>query len=201
LPTRHGSTNILACRTRTTLARPPTDKLPRPLIGAKDNQYNPDQAQLTWYTERAEVYEKNKKAVLCLPATFDGRSVVRIRQIRGKSERGLATSRWNRLVGRTDSFDAQAIGHRQALVIFCSDNGPWLSYGEHAGSAKPLSEGKGTSFDGGHREPTVMRMPGTIPHGIVCNEQASTMDILPTIAKLTGAKLPPNRLTAKTSGR
>jgi arylsulfatase A len=85
----------------------------------------------------------------------------------------------------------------KTLVIFCSDNGPWLSYGDHAGSAKPLREGKGTSFDGGNREPTVMRMPGKIPHGIVCNEPASTMDILPTIAKLTGAKLPAHRIDGK----
>ena len=41
----------------------------------------------------------------------------------------------------------------RTLVIFTSDNGPWLSYGDHAGSARPLREGKGTSFDGGQREP------------------------------------------------
>ena len=85
----------------------------------------------------------------------------------------------------------------KTLVIFCSDNGPWLSYGDHAGLANPLREGKGTSFDGGHREPTVMRMPGKIPAGSVCNEPASTMDILPTIANLTGAKLPAHRIDGK----
>jgi arylsulfatase A-like enzyme len=86
---------------------------------------------------------------------------------------------------------------KKTLVIFCSDNGPWLSYGDHAGSAKPLREGKGTTFDGGQREPTVMRWPGRIPAGTVCREPASTMDILPTIAKLTGAKFPSHPIDGK----
>ncbi|HCO92441.1 MAG TPA: arylsulfatase, partial [Phycisphaerales bacterium] len=85
----------------------------------------------------------------------------------------------------------------KTLVIFCSDNGPWLSYGDHSGLATPLREGKGTSFDGGHREPTVMRWPAQIPAGTVCNEAASTIDILPTVAKLTGAELPNHRIDGK----
>jgi arylsulfatase A-like enzyme len=78
----------------------------------------------------------------------------------------------------------------QTLVVFTSDNGPWLSYGNHAGGAGPLREGKGTSFDGGHREPFIARWPGKIPADTVCPEPAMTIDLLPTIAKLTGAKLP-----------
>jgi arylsulfatase A len=76
------------------------------------------------------------------------------------------------------------------LVIFASDNGPWLSYGDHAGSAGPLREGKATSFDGGVREPAIFRWPGRIPAGAVCREPAMTIDVLPTIAKLIGAELP-----------
>ncbi len=49
---------------------------------------------------------------------------------------------------------------KNTLVIFTSDNGPWLSYGNHAGSALPLREGKGTCWDGGHREPFIARWPG-----------------------------------------
>jgi len=86
---------------------------------------------------------------------------------------------------------------KKTLVIFSSDNGPWLSYGDHAGSAKPLREGKGTTFDGGQREPTIMRWPGKIPAGTICSEPASTMDILPTIAKLTGAELPAHPIDGK----
>ena len=68
--------------------------------------------------------------------------------------------------------------------------GPWLSYGDHAGSAGPLREGKGTTFDGGQREPTIMRWPGRIPGGTSCDEPAMTIDVLPTLAAITGATLP-----------
>jgi len=82
-------------------------------------------------------------------------------------------------------------GHADdTLVIFTSDNGPWLSYGDHAGSAGPLREGKGTSFEGGHRVPCVARLPAAIPAGTVCDEPLMTIDVLPTIAGLTGRPLP-----------
>src|SRR6185503_10349579 len=76
------------------------------------------------------------------------------------------------------------------LVIFSADNGPWLSYGDHAGSAGPLREGKGTSFEGGVREPAIFRWPGNLPAGAECHEPAMTIDVLPTMAKLIGAELP-----------
>jgi arylsulfatase A len=121
-------------------------------------------------------------------------------KFKGKSERGLYGDvmmeiDWS--VGQILSTLKRLDIDEKTLVIFCSDNGPWLSYGDHAGSAKPLREGKGTTFDGGQREPTVMRMPGTIRSRTVCNEPASTMDILPTIAKLTGAALPLHTIDGK----
>jgi len=76
------------------------------------------------------------------------------------------------------------------LVIFTSDNGPWLNFGNHAGSAGPLREGKGTAFDGGPRVPAIWRWPGRIEAGSVSSELASTLDILPTLAAITGAILP-----------
>lgn len=79
----------------------------------------------------------------------------------------------------------------KTIVIFSSDNGPWLSYGNHAGSAGPLREGKGTCFEGGIREPFMARWPGKIPAGTVCSEPACTIDILPTLAALTEAPKPP----------
>ncbi len=88
-----------------------------------------------------------------------------------------------------DTLERLKLSER-TLVIFTSDNGPWLSYGEHAGSATPLREGKGTSWEGGVRVPTIMQMPGTIPAGSVCDKLASTIDILPTVAQLVGAELP-----------
>jgi arylsulfatase A len=80
------------------------------------------------------------------------------------------------------------------LVLFTSDNGPWLNYGNHAGSAGPLREGKGTMWEGGYREPCVMRWPGKIPAGTTCSEFASTIDVFPTVAKLIGAPMPTDRI-------
>ncbi|MDB5297788.1 MAG: arylsulfatase family protein [Phycisphaerales bacterium] len=79
------------------------------------------------------------------------------------------------------------------LVLFSSDNGPWRLYGDHAGSAGPLREGKATSFDGGVREPFLARWPGHVPPGTVCKELAVTFDLLPTLAKRIGADLPADR--------
>lgn len=80
------------------------------------------------------------------------------------------------------------------LVIFTSDNGPWLPYGNHAGKAFPLREGKSTTFEGGMRVPCIMRWPNKIPVESVMNEIATTMDLLPTIAQLTGNKIPDDRV-------
>jgi arylsulfatase A len=80
------------------------------------------------------------------------------------------------------------------LVLFTSDNGPWLNYGNHAGSAGPLREGKGTMWEGGYREPCVMRWPGKVPSGTTCSEFASTIDVFPTVAKLIGAPIPTDRI-------
>jgi arylsulfatase A-like enzyme len=85
----------------------------------------------------------------------------------------------------------------RTLVVFTSDNGPWLSYGEHAGSAKPLREGKGTMFEGGCRVPTIAWWPGKIPAGSSCDELAATIDLLPTISSLTGTKLPDHVIDGK----
>jgi arylsulfatase A len=79
------------------------------------------------------------------------------------------------------------------FVMFTSDNGPWLNYGNHAGSAGPLREGKGTMWEGGYREPCVMRWPGKIPPDTKCDELASTIDVFPTVSKLIGAQVSADR--------
>ena len=79
------------------------------------------------------------------------------------------------------------------LVIYTSDNGPWLSKGKAGGSALPLRDGKFTTYEGGMRVPCIMRWPNTIPAGTVCSEVAATIDLLPTFADLTNIPLPPNR--------
>ncbi len=76
----------------------------------------------------------------------------------------------------------------QTLVIFTSDNGP------ARGLATPLKGKKGSTFEGGMREPTVIRWPGKIPAGQVNNELLTAMDLLPTFAKLAGAEIPDDRI-------
>jgi arylsulfatase A-like enzyme len=116
---------------------------------------------------------------------------------RGKSGAGL----FGDVVTEIDWSVGQILDalHRNALdnhtlVVFTSDNGPWLSYGNHGGSAGPLRDGKGTMFEGGYRVPCVMRWPGQIPAGTRCDELAVTLDLFPTIARLIGASLPNDRV-------
>lgn len=83
---------------------------------------------------------------------------------------------------------------KNTLVIFTSDNGPWINYGNHAGSTGGLREGKGTSFEGGQRVPCLMMWKGVIPEGIVCNNLTSAIDILPTLAAVSHTSLPKNKI-------
>ena len=78
----------------------------------------------------------------------------------------------------------------ETLVVFTSDNGPWLTFGDQGGSAGPLRNGKGTTFEGGMRVPGLVWMPGTIPENVVSAQLASTLDLLPTFAAMADAKLP-----------
>ncbi|MBC7571146.1 MAG: sulfatase [Spirosoma sp.] len=86
---------------------------------------------------------------------------------------------------------------KNTLVIFTSDNGPWLTFGNHAGSSGGFREGKGTTYEGGHRVPGLMRWPGVIPAGRVCNQLLTTLDLLPTIAGFCGARLPKKPIDGK----
>lgn len=121
-------------------------------------------------------------------------------KFKGKSERGL----YGDVIMEIDWSVGQILSSLKAnglddntMVIFTSDNGPWLSYGEHAGSALPLREGKGTAWEGGQREPFIIRFPGMIPAGETVATAAMTIDILPTIAHLTGATLPELEIDGK----
>ena len=78
-------------------------------------------------------------------------------------------------------------------VIYTTDNGPWLQFKHHGGSAGPLRDGKGTTFEGGQRVPCLIRGP-RIPAGTVCDQLTGTIDILPTIASITGKALPDQKI-------
>jgi arylsulfatase A len=83
------------------------------------------------------------------------------------------------------------------LVIFTSDNGPWLIFGNHGGSAGPFREGKGTTYEGGMRVPMIARWPGKITAGGVSHHPASLADILPTLAGVAAAELPQEKIDGR----
>lgn len=91
-----------------------------------------------------------------------------------------------------DALDRHGVGD-ETLVIFTTDNGPWLPYKERGGSAGLLAGGKGGNLEGGQRVPFVARYPDRIPAGLVQREIATTMDLLPTIANLAGVTLDDDR--------
>lgn len=176
-----------------------------PLIEGEDIiDLNPDQSQLTtWYTERTlEFIKKHKEEpfFVYLPHSMPHVPLFVSEKFKGKSEQGLYGDvimeiDWS--VGQIlDILKKEGLDHNTFLV-FISDNGPWLSYGDHAGSAGPLREGKTTTFDGGQRVPCIMRWPDTIPAGEVCNEMATAMDLLPTFAHLVEAPLPEHTIDGK----
>jgi arylsulfatase len=114
-------------------------------------------------------------------------------KFKGKSNRGL----YGDVIMEIDWSVGQILKalkenglENNTLVIFTSDNGPWLSYGNHAGSALPYREGKGTAWEGGQREPFIARWPGKLPSGKVIDIPVMAIDILPTIADITDSELP-----------
>ena len=150
----------------------------------------------TQYTERAvQFIEKNKERpfFLYLPHSMPHVPLYASDKFKGKSERGLYGDVIEEIDWSTGQILEALKEHNldeNTLVIFTSDNGPWLSYGGHSGEALPLREGKGTALEGGVRVPCVMRWPAKIPQNLVLEQPAMTIDILPTIAQITGAEMP-----------
>lgn len=184
----------------------PTTKFPDlPLIdGDKTIALNPDQSKLTaTYTEKAVDFigrNKDRPFFLYLAHSMPHVPLFCAEKFRGKSEYGpygdiVMEIDWS--VGQILEALAKHGLDDNTLVIFTSDNGPWLSYGNHAGTAGVLREGKGTTWEGGVRVPFIARWPGRIPAGTTCDEMAMTIDILPTVCKLTGAKLPKGKIDGK----
>jgi len=97
-------------------------------------------------------------------------------------------------MGRIMESLAQLGITERTLLVFTSDNGPWLQYGIDGGSAGPLRNGKGSTYEGGMRVPGIFRWPGNIPPGSRTEAMAGNLDLLPTVAALAGASLPPDRL-------
>jgi len=160
-----------------------------------------DQAELTTrYTEHAVSFinrHKKEPFFLYLPHSMPHVPIAASNKFKGKSEQGrygdvMMEIDWS--VGQIMEALTKNGLAENTLVIFTSDNGPWLNFGNHAGSAGGLREGKATSFEGGQRVPCIMNWPGHIPEGLICNKIASTIDILPTLANIANAPLPERKI-------
>ncbi len=205
LPTRHGFDEYYGLPYSNDMwPNHPTngkDYPPLPLVeGEKVVEHMPDQAKLTTgYAERAVRFiekHRDRPFFVYVPHAMTHVPLFVSEKFRGKTARGLFGDVMEEVdwsVGRIlETLERLGLDGR-TLVIFTSDNGPWLSYGDHAGSAGPLREGKGTAFEGGVRVPFVARWPGKIPAGTDCREPAMTIDLLPTLAGLAGAEVPADR--------
>ncbi len=160
-----------------------------------------DQRNLTkWCTEHALAFMRQHQSepfFVYMPFNMPHVPIYASDKFEGSTGKGIyhdvvAEIDWS--VGQVRQFLRDANLEKNTLVLFTSDNGPWLSYGNHAGSAGPLREGKGTAWEGGVREPTIACWPGQIPAGTTSAQMAGTIDVLPTLAFLGGAKLPERKI-------
>ena len=160
-----------------------------------------DAGQITTaITERAVAFirkQKKKPFFMYVPHPLPHVPLAVSPEFRGKSGHGLYGDvmmeiDWS--VGKIlKELKRQGID-KNTLVILTSDNGPWLNYGDHAGSSAGFREGKGTSFEGGQRVPCIIRWPGVIPAGRVSNRLLANIDILPTVANVCGAHKPRRKI-------
>ena len=162
------------------------------------------------YTDEVVAFIRRNRAkplFVYIPHTMPHTQLGASKQFRGKSKRGLYGDvieeiDWS--VGRILDTIRELGLDEKTYVIFTSDNGPWLIKNrdnldglgpeDHGGSAGPLRGAKTSTWEGGLRVPCIMRAPGRIPPGTTCNEIAGTMDVLPTLAKLGGGKVPDDRI-------
>ena len=163
-------------------------------------EYPCDQTTLTKrYTEEAVKFiEKNKKRpfFLYLPHTMPHIPLFASENFKGKSERGpygdtIEEIDWS--VGEIMKALRKNNLDENTLVVYTSDNGPWKLKGGRGGSANPLRGYKFQTYEGGMRVPCIMHWKGKIPPGSSCDEIAATIDLLPTIAGLSGVELPNDR--------
>lgn len=163
--------------------------------------YNTDQSQFTTdYTRRTVNFikkNKNKPFFIYLAHSMPHVPLAVSDKFKGKSEQGLYGDVMMELdwsVGEVLKALREQELEENTLIVLTSDNGPWANYGNHAGSAGGLREAKATTFDGGNRIPCVMYWKGTVQPGTTCNKLASNIDLLPTLAEISGAPLPQHKI-------
>jgi len=160
-----------------------------------------DQTTITKrYGEQAVQFIKQNKDnpfFLYLPHNLPHVPLFRSQEFQGQSERGLygdVIEEIDHTVGQILNTLRELELDQNTFVFFTSDNGPWLPFKTHGGSAGLLREGKGTTWEGGMREPGIGWWPGKIPAGQVSTELASTLDLYATCVLLAGAELPQDRV-------
>ncbi len=165
-----------------------------------------DQTNLTQeITRRSVAFIQQHKAVpffLYVPHPQPHVPLFVSEKFRGKSNRGL----YGDVIMEIDWSVGQIVQalrdnglEEDTIVIFTSDNGPWLAYGDHAGSAYPLREGKGTAWEGGQREPFLIKYPKKIKKGITIDAPVMAIDLLPTLAEVVHSDLPKNAIDGKSA--
>jgi arylsulfatase A-like enzyme len=199
LPTRHGFDRYFGLPYS-------NDMKPLPLLRQEETlEMSPDQGLLTErYTDEAVAFIKDTQRAgknaqpffLYLPHTMPHTPLFASAKDKGRSARGL----YGDVVEAVDDSTGRILATlrelgiaERTLVVFSSDNGPWLIQKLNGGSAGLLREGKGSTWEGGMRVPGIFCWPGQIPAGVVTQELASTMDVYITCLKLAGAPLPADR--------
>jgi arylsulfatase A-like enzyme len=177
---------------------------PHPLIRNFEvtNKLEPDQSQLTkWYTDESlkfvrEQAKKRKPFLLYLAHTFPHVPLDASEDFKGKSRRGLYGDTVEEIDASCGTiFKAlKELGiEENTLVVFSSDNGPWIGQKLAGGSPGPFTEGKVSTWEGGFREPFIVRWPGKVPAGVTTRAFATAMDLFPTFVNLAGGKMPADR--------
>jgi len=194
LPTRHGFDSYFGIPYS-------NDMKPCPLMEGETVIEEPaDQTTLTSrYTERALQFireHRKRPFFLYFPHTFPHVPLHVSARFEGTSTRGLYGDVVEELdwsVGQViDALHTEGLA-RETLVFFTSDNGPWLTQKLSGGSAGLLRGGKGSTWEGGMREPCLAYWPGTIPAGSVRQDLSSTLDLFPTCLTLARAPIPTDR--------
>lgn len=161
------------------------------------------QANLTkWYTEHAVDFinrHKDEPFLLYVPHSMPHVPLFCSPEFEGKSGVGLYGDvmleiDWS--VGQINQALKENGIDENTIVIFSSDNGPWISYGNHAGTT-PFREAKATSFDGGTRSATIIKYPAKLKGNQESNRAMLTIDMLPTLAHIAGIPLPETEIDGK----
>lgn len=158
---------------------------------------DPDQSQFTHRFTQAAIdfigSHRDRPFFVYIPQVMPHVPIFASAAYQGKSARGLygdvvqeLDASVGELVQKLDEWKLMD----NTLILFFSDNGPFLSYGMHAGKAGPFREGKLTTFEGGVRVPCIAVWDQKIPAGQVCDKLMTGLDILPTLAQICGLKLP-----------